>query len=93
MKLIVEEALRVAEAKKIRLLHEDMLQAAYDLADKNANSFSSMVQDMFKGKKTEIDFISGAVVRQGEQIGIKTPVNQTMTYLIKALEETRPSED
>lgn len=92
MKLIVEEALRVAEAKGVRLLHEDMLQAAYALAEKNANSFSSMVQDMFKGKKTEIDFISGAVVREGEKIGILTPVNQTMTYLVKALEKTRQSE-
>jgi len=92
MKLIVEEALRVAEAKGVRLLHEDMLQAAYALAEKNANSFSSMVQDMFKGKKTEIDFISGAVVREGEKIGILTPVNQTMTCLVKALEETRQSE-
>jgi 2-dehydropantoate 2-reductase len=50
-----------------------------------------MAQDMFKGKKTEIDFISGAVVREGEKIGIITPVNQAMTYLVKALEETRQS--
>jgi 2-dehydropantoate 2-reductase len=92
MKLIVEEALGVAAAKGIRLLYDDMLQAAYDLAEKNANSFSSMVQDMFKGKKTEIDFISGAVVREGQKIGIPTPVNQTMCYLVKALEETRAKE-
>ena len=92
MKLIVEEALRVAEVKGIRLLCDDMLQAAYDLAEKNANSFSSMVQDMCKGKKTEIDSISGAVVREGEKIGIPTPVNQTMTCLVKALEETQQRE-
>jgi len=48
---------------------------------------------MFKGQKTEIDFISGAVVREGKQIGIQTPVNQTMSHLVKALEETRAKED
>ena len=92
MKLIVEEALQVAEAKEVRLLYEDMLQAAYDLAEKNADSFCSMAQDILKGKKTEIDFISGAVVREGMKIGVSTAVNQTMTNLVKALEETQQSE-
>ena len=92
MKLIVKEALQVAEAKEVRLLYEDMLQAAYDLAEKNADSFCSMAQDILKGKKTEIDFISGAVVREGMKIGVNTAVNQTMTNLVKALEETQQSE-
>jgi 2-dehydropantoate 2-reductase len=92
MKLIVEEALRVAKAQNIQLLHKNMLQAAYDLAEKNANSFSSMVQDILKGKKTEIDYISGAVVREGEKIGVKTPINQIMNCLVKALEETQQSQ-
>jgi 2-dehydropantoate 2-reductase len=92
MKLIVEEALRVAEAKGVRLLNENMLQAAYDLSEKNADSFCSMAQDIIKGKKTEIDFISGAVVREGKKIGVNTPINQTMTYLVKAIEETQQKE-
>jgi 2-dehydropantoate 2-reductase len=92
MKLIVEEALRVAEAKGVRLLNENMVQAAYDLAEKNADSFCSMAQDIIKGKKTEIDFISGAVVREGKKIGVNTPINQTMTYLVKAIEETQQKE-
>jgi len=66
-------------------------EADEDVCLYNANSFSSMVQDMFKAKKTEIDFISGAVVREGEKIGVATPANQTMTYLVKALEETQKS--
>ncbi|MBU0544565.1 MAG: 2-dehydropantoate 2-reductase [Proteobacteria bacterium] len=85
MKNIVDEALQVAEKKGIQLLSADMVQAAYDLAEKNADSQNSMLQDFLKGKRTEIDFISGAIVREGEQIGIDTPVNRTMTYLIKAL--------
>ncbi len=89
MKLIVEEALKVAEAKGVRLLNENMLQAAYDLAEKNANSFCSMAQDIIKGKKTEIDFISGAVSREGKKIGVNTPINQIMTYLVKAIEDTQ----
>ncbi len=85
MKNIIDEALQVAEKKGVRLLSADMVQAAYELAEKNADSKNSMLQDFQKGKKTEIDFISGAVVREGEKLGIDTPVNRTMTYLVKAL--------
>jgi 2-dehydropantoate 2-reductase len=85
MKEIVDEALQIAEKKGIRLLYADMAQAAYDLAEKNADSQNSMLQDFLKGKRTEIDFISGAIVKEGQQIGIDTPVNRSMTYLVKAL--------
>ena len=64
------------------------MQADYDLAKKNATSFNSMAQDFLMGKKTEIDIISGAIVKEGEHVGVPTPVNHTMTYIVKALEET-----
>jgi 2-dehydropantoate 2-reductase len=88
MREVVQEALCLAEKKGITLIYPDMVQAAYDLAEKNATSFNSMAQDFLKGKKTEIDFISGAIVKEGEHVGLPTPVNHTMTYIVKALEET-----
>jgi 2-dehydropantoate 2-reductase len=47
-----------------------------------------MLQDVRKKRKTEIDFINGAIVREGEKLNIPTPVNRVMTDLIKALEES-----
>jgi 2-dehydropantoate 2-reductase len=91
MRKVVEEALRVAEHKGITLIYPDMVQAAYDLAEKNASSFNSMAQDFLKGKKTEIDFISGAIVNEAEQLGIPAPFNQAMTMIVKALEHTLKS--
>lgn len=82
---IVNEALQVSGKKGIHLLHADMVQAAYDLAEKNAASQNSMLQDSLKGKKTEIDFMSGAMVKEGEKFGIDLPVNRAMTNLVKAL--------
>jgi len=66
MRQIIEEALCVSEKKGINLLYPDMVEKAYALAEKNAQSFNSMAQDYLKGKKTEIDFISGAIVNEGE---------------------------
>jgi 2-dehydropantoate 2-reductase len=88
MRQVVEEAVCVAERKGITLIYPNMVEAAYDLAEKNAASFNSMAQDFLKGKKTEIDFISGAIVKEAEQLGILVPFNRAMTMIVKALEHT-----
>ena len=44
---------------------------------------SSMYQDLKRGRPTEIDFMNGAIVAFGSEWGIATPVNQTLTDLIK----------
>lgn len=47
---------------------------------------SSMLQDILHGKKTEIDFINGAVVRMGAEYGIETPYNSAVVRMVKAKE-------
>ena len=47
---------------------------------------SSMLQDILRGKRTEIDFINGAVVRLGEEYGIETPNNTALVRIVKAKE-------
>ncbi len=47
---------------------------------------SSMLQDILRGKKTEIDFINGAVVRIGAEYGIETPYNSAVVRMVKAKE-------
>jgi 2-dehydropantoate 2-reductase len=45
-----------------------------------------MLQDLERGRPTEIDAINGAVWRRGAAHGIKTPVNETLTRLIHSAE-------
>ena len=47
---------------------------------------SSMFQDVSKGRPTEIDAINGAVAREGRRLGVPTPVNESITLLVKAVE-------
>ncbi len=44
--------------------------------------FPSMLQDLRKGRRTEVDGLNGYVVAKGEQLGIPTPANATLTRLI-----------
>lgn len=47
----------------------------------------SMLQDLEKGWRTEIDAINGSIVREGRRLGVPTPVNEVMVALVKLQEE------
>ena len=47
----------------------------------------SMLQDLEAGRLTEVEFINGAIVRQGEKHGVPTPVNKTMVHIVKTIEK------
>ncbi|MFZ7134628.1 MAG: ketopantoate reductase family protein [Eubacteriales bacterium] len=53
----------------------------------------SMVQDLEKGRKTEIDYINGKIVEEGNRLNIPTPVNSFFVNTIKRIEsgEFKPS--
>jgi 2-dehydropantoate 2-reductase len=46
----------------------------------------SMGQDMVKGRRTEIDFINGFIVRQGAPIGLPAQANAALTDIVKRVE-------
>ncbi|MGQ9825765.1 MAG: ketopantoate reductase family protein [Desulfotomaculales bacterium] len=83
----VEEALAVAERKGIRLTVADPVAHVKKVARATADNVSSMRQDMERGRRTEIDVICGAVVKEGAEAGVPTPVNETLALLVRALEK------
>jgi 2-dehydropantoate 2-reductase len=45
-----------------------------------------MLQDVLKGRPTEIDAINGKIVERGRAVDVPTPINATLTALVRALE-------
>jgi len=88
MGIAINEALKVAEKQHIILSNKDFLAVTYDVAKNTAENKNSMLQDILKRKPTEIDFINGRIVKLGKELGVNTPVNELLTYLIKGLEES-----
>lgn len=82
----VKEAHEVVLQKGIRLLYEDPVQKVDSVCGATANNISSMLQDLRHGKKTEIDFINGAVVREGTLLGMDLPVNRALVDLVHLVE-------
>lgn len=46
----------------------------------------SLLQDMMKGRRTEVDYLNGYVVRKGSQVGVPTPMNEGIVEITKELE-------
>jgi len=82
---IVKECVEVGKAEGTTF-HKDLEKKIGEKISKYTN-FSSMYQDIIKGKKTEIDFLNGKVVELGKKHRIPTPVNETLVCLIKFMEE------
>ena len=84
----VEEALEVAKLKGINLLDRNYCDLMYSVAERTYNNKNSMLQDVLKGKPTEIDFLNGKIVEFAKDLGIRVPVNELLTFLVKGLEKS-----
>lgn len=82
----VSEAASVAGAAGIRV-DKDPVELTYKVIRDTAGNRSSMLQDVAKSRRTEIDAINGKVCEIGRVWGIPTPVNDTLTTLIKGIEQ------
>ena len=84
----VQEAVKIVKRKRIKLSYDDPIQKVESVCKATSANVSSMLQDVLNNKRTEIDFINGAITRQGKALGIPTPVNEVLTNLVKTIEIT-----
>ena len=87
LKQLGEEVCAVATAKGFPMNadehYEKVVNSLRRLPD-TCLHYSSAVQDTIKRRPTEVDFLNGAVVREGRKLGIPTPVNEIMWQLGRA---------
>ena len=91
MRYAITEAWNVAKAMNIEVdsISERYVEFAYSVCEKTKPNRNSMLQDLDKGRKTEIEFINGKIVEYGKSVGVKTPVNEMLTKKIKELESKK----
>ena len=87
LELAVLEGAEIAKAKGVRLGFADPVSHTKDVCAATAKNKASMLQDILNRRKTEIDMINGAIVREGKALGIETPVNNALTNLIRFFEK------
>ncbi|MBD3196896.1 MAG: 2-dehydropantoate 2-reductase [Candidatus Lokiarchaeota archaeon] len=89
MKNAIKEAQSVADKLHIQLPDKDYYKITCDVALRTKDNKNSMLQDILNHSKTEIEFINGKIVDYADQLGISVPINKTISYLIKGLEDSK----
>lgn len=92
MKNAVTEAIKVAKRKRVKLIYDDPLDKVESVCSSTAANISSMLQDVLKKRRTEVDFINGFIVRQAQSMGLACNTNQMLVDLVKTVELSYESE-
>jgi 2-dehydropantoate 2-reductase len=69
-------------------LEEDFLEQAVAYLMDGGNHKPSMLIDIERGRRTEIDHLAGKLYHYADKKDLPVPVTQTMYYLVKSLEKS-----
>lgn len=81
---IIEEAVEVAEAEKIRF-PDEFIRNCLRYLRKGGNHFPSLAGDLMNNRPTEIDYMNGKIVEYGRKHYIRTPLNLSMVNMVKGM--------
>ncbi|MDD5060482.1 MAG: 2-dehydropantoate 2-reductase [Candidatus Omnitrophica bacterium] len=84
----VTEATRIVKRKRIKLIFDDPLAKVEAVCESTSSNLSSMLQDVLRKKRTEVDFINGVIVRLGQELGIDVRTNKFLLDLVNTIEQT-----
>lgn len=91
LKKLAEEVCAVASAKGIpmdaRQYWEKECENMAQIPE-GEHHFTSTVLDVYKKRKTEVEFLNGALCREGKALGIPTPYNEVIYRLLRVKEDT-----
>ena len=82
---VIDEGKAVADAAGIEL-HEDPWEMNVLATKRGSAHYPSMLEDVEARRATEIELITGALVREAERLGVPVPLHTALYRLIKAKE-------
>lgn len=87
MEAAITEGIAITDKLGLNINRQFVISKAFEVAQRTARNKNSMLQDIEKGKKTEIEYINGAIVKYGNENGVPCPLNTILTALVKGLEK------
>ena len=84
---LVDEGKAVARAAGIEL-YEDPWEMNVHATRRGSAHYPSMLEDVEARRETEIELITGSLVREAERHGVKVPLHTALYRLVKAKEES-----
>lgn len=89
LRQVIEEAVKVAKARGITLPYgtdsDNAVENAQRVLENTARNKSSMLTDVIRGVVPEIDSINGAIVKEGERLGVDVGLNKSIVQLVRSI--------
>ena len=86
-KQLVHEAVEVATAMGLSFNEEEILEKVKKTSEGSPNGCTSIRADLRDGRKTEVDTISGSVVRAARKHNVAAPTHEFLVEMVHAMEE------
>jgi 2-dehydropantoate 2-reductase len=90
LKAALIEALTVAHAKGIAVSNDIVEDVARSYSGFPPHVRASMAEDLERGRRLELRWLSGAVVRIGKQVGVPTPIHGFIATVLKPFVDGKP---
>lgn len=86
--MVIQEGIEVSRASSVKLPTPGPKKLVRQVLASSKRNKSSMLQDVERGKKTEIFQLNGIISEIGQSRGIPTPYNSELTAIVTALERS-----
>ena len=87
MRKLIHEAVEVAHADGFECFDEDQVTASVvEVIENGKKGYTSIYTHVKTGQKSEVDYISGYVLKRARELGVPVPYHETVVSLIHALE-------
>ena len=83
---LIREAVDAAAGLGMDFDYDEKVAEVKAVCDKSPNGLTSIYADLRDGRRSEVDTISGSVVRAGKKSGVATPSHEFLVELIHAME-------
>lgn len=83
---LIRETVDVAAALGMEFDYDQKLAEVKAVCDNSPNGLTSIYADLRDGRRSEVDTISGSVVRAGKKAGVPTPSHEAVVAIIHAME-------
>ena len=80
---IIDEICAVMEAEGLHTDKSELTEYIYSIIYNTSANYSSMLQDVRNNRRTEIDYITGFLIKQARAHGLSTSENDRLYHLVK----------
>ena len=86
-KRLIHEAVQVAHAMGLEADEEALAAEVEATSKRSPEGITSICADLSKGRRTEVDTISGSVVRAAKKCGVEAPCHEFIVHMVHAMED------